>query len=413
MKIALVMPKSTMLQDPRVWPPLGLFYLSSQLEAQGHQTDFFDLNFDELPQDGEYDQMWVSTTAPQIAEAKRIAEVTKGWKTRRVLGGAGAWANPETHKDIPYDLIVAGEADHPYNIRRILESAQFGGGFLPLVMQKDLEWVRPPNRRWTTRYHSYMTDKSGNSYRMTSMFTVRGCPMSCAFCESGREGIIWDSMVRYEPMDTVEYQIREIKDLGFTGIGYYDDIFIINRKRTQAIMELHRKYGLKFRCFLRSDILSKHGGKAYLQELKDGGLIEIFVGVESADNHIKDNIHKGTTIEQDTDVLNWCRELGIVCKMSFILGLPGESRESMETTRKWILEHKPDKVQVDRLIPFSGTPLTKKPWEYDLNYEERPDDDWFFRGRDMNIHSFVSTSHLTRDEIDEFWHKLEIELHED
>jgi radical SAM superfamily enzyme YgiQ (UPF0313 family) len=168
---------------------------------------------------------------------------------------------------------------------------------------------------------------------------------------------------------------------------------------------------MKFRCFLRSDILCNHGGKDYLKDMQDGGLIEIFVGAESADNRIKENIHKGTTIEQDTAVVEWCKELDVTCKVSFILGLPGESLESMQKTRKWILKHKPDIVQTDRLIPFPGTPLTKNADEYDLKYETPVEEEWFFRGRyDMDSKSFVSTSHLTRDEIDTFWHFLEQEL---
>jgi radical SAM superfamily enzyme YgiQ (UPF0313 family) len=199
--------------------------------------------------------------------------------------------------------------------------------------------------------------------------------------------------------------------MGFTGLAYYDDIFIVNRKRTLKLIDLNAKYNMKWRCFLRSDILCKHGGKEYLKLLKDSGLIEVFVGVESASNQIKENIHKGTTIEQDTDVLYWCKELGIRCKMSFILGLPGESMETMKETRAWILNHRPDIVQVDRLIPFPGTPLTKNADEYDLKYEKQIEEEWFFRGRyDTDSKSFVSTSNLSRDEIDKFWHDLETEL---
>lgn len=166
-----------------------------------------------------------------------------------------------------------------------------------------------------------------------------------------------------------------------------------------------------FRCFIRSDILCKHGGKDYLKDLKNGGLIETFIGIESADNQIKENIHKGTTIEQDTAVVEWCKELGVTCKTSFILGLPGETLESMQKTREWILKHRPHIAQTDRLIPFPGTPLTSHPEQYDLNYDEMPDEEWFFRGRyDINSKSFVSTSHLTREQIDEFWHNLEDEL---
>ena len=165
---------------------------------------------------------------------------------------------------------------------------------------------------------------------------------------------------------------------------------------------------------MRSDILVNHGGRAYLELMKEAGLIEIFIGVESASNKIKDNIHKGTTIQQDTLVLKWCKELGITCKMSFILGLPGETMETMQATRDWILKNRPHIAQVDRLIPFPGTPLTDYPEEYDLKYSHIPDEEWFFRGRfDTRSKSFVSTSSLTIEQIDEFWHKLETEILEE
>ncbi len=413
MDVALVFPRSTFLSDPMTWPPLGLWYLAAQLEAQGHTTDFFDLSMDELPRDGDFDQLWLSATAPQMAEIRRIGDITQDWQqTRTVLGGASPWANPEGHQKIPYDVIVAGEADHPDTVKRIIDQAESPAKnpimFAPT--SKTLDWVLPPVRRWARRYHSHMPDLDGKMRRMTSLFTSRGCPMECAFCESGRHGVIWDRMTRYEPIPIVEHQIEESVGMGFDGLAYYDDIFIVNRRRTIKLLELHRKYDVVFRCFLRSDILCNHGGRDYLQAMVDGGLIEVFVGVESADNQIKKNITKGTTIEQDTLVAQWCKELGVTCKMSFILGLPGETRESMEKTRQWILKNRPERVQVDRLIPFPGTPLTDHPENYDLTYETRPDEDWFFRGRQGSGKSFVSTSELSVEEIDEFWSDLEDEL---
>ena len=414
MHIALVFPKSTFLSDPMTWPPLGLWYLAAQLEAQGHTTDFFDLSMDDLPEDGDFNQLWLSATAPQMAEIKRIGEITKYWTdTTTVLGGAAPWANPEGCKDLPYDVIVAGEADHPDTVRAVEERASFpqADRMMYVPTSSTLDWVLPPVRRWAKRYTSHMADRTGRMRRMTSLFTSRGCPMECAFCESGRHGVIWDRMTRYEPMDVVEAQIRESAEMGFGGLSYYDDIFIVNRHRTVELLELHKKYDMVFRCFMRSDILVKHGGRGYLEAMVDGGLIEAFIGIESADNQIKRNITKGTTIEEDTAVVEWCRELGVTSKTSFILGLPGETRESMEKTRAWILKHRPDRVQVDRLIPFPGTPLTDHPENYDLVYETRPDEDWFFRGRQGSGDSFVSTSSLSVEEIDDFWSALEEELH--
>ena len=202
-----------------VWPPLGLWYIAAQLEAQGHHTDFIDMSAnDTLPNDGEYDQMWISAKSPQIFEIKKIAEHTKDWtKTRTVLGGAAAWVNPETYRSM-FDLVVCGEGDHPDTIFDITNPT-FNGIYYP-ALRPNLDWVLPPLRRWALDYHSYMTSQDGNKYRMASLFTTRGCPMSCAFCSSGRLGTIWGNRTRYEPLHIVEHQIKECLDLGFTGIAF-------------------------------------------------------------------------------------------------------------------------------------------------------------------------------------------------
>jgi len=207
MDIALVFPPSTFLTNPMVWPPLGLWYLGAQLEAQGHKTDFFDLSLEkDIPSDGEYDQLWLSGKSAQMYEIRKIAEKTKNWtQTKTVFGGAAPWADPEGCKDLPFDLIVAGESDHPDTIRTILTAAynEKNTIYYPGI-SKDLEWILPPLRRWNLNYHAYMNDKQGNQYRMASLFTSRGCPMSCAFCESGRHGVIWDALTRYEPLWSVD-----------------------------------------------------------------------------------------------------------------------------------------------------------------------------------------------------------------
>jgi anaerobic magnesium-protoporphyrin IX monomethyl ester cyclase len=402
------MPKSTFLELPMVFQPLGLFYLAARLESLGHITDFFDLNVDGFPADI-YDEIWVSATSPQMSEIKRIGRKLLSYNARSVLGGASAWANPDACMDLGYNLVVSGESDSPESVRQILETQS---GHLTVPITKGLDWVLPPVRRWSHKYNSKLRDLNGEMIPATTMFSTRGCPLECAFCESGRHGVIWDRLTRYEPLEIVEHQIKEVKELGYGALCYYDDVLPLAKPRTLKLMELHRKYNMIWRCFLRSDIICNQGGYDYLKELRDGGLVEIFVGVESADNTIKDNIHKKTTIEQDTSIVRWCKELGIRCKTSFILGLPGESMESMEKTRQWILENRPDRVQCGRLIPFPGTPLFNNMQDYDIKMERNVDSDWFYMGKNDMNHSFVSTSHLSTQEIDDFWHKLNKELEE-
>lgn len=390
--------------------PLGLAYIGARLESLGYHTDLFDLNTDVLPEDGQYEQLWMSTTAPQIANVKEVGKTVSGWtKTKTCLGGAGVWASPQDFENLGFGMVVAGECDAEDATRKILELVENPNeshyAFFPV--KRDLNWVLPPLRRWADRYNAYFTDLQGNTYRATTMFSSRGCGFSCAFCESGRLGVVWSNKVRFEPLDIVEEQIKEAKSQNFDCLAYYDDIAPIQRNRTLALMELHKKYNMKWRGFIRTDLICNNGGREYLQEMKSGGLIEAFIGVESADNAVKDAIQKKTTIEQDTAVVRWARELGIKTKCSFILGLPTESRESIEKTRQWIFAEKPDRVQCGRLIVFKGVPLSSHPEKFDLQYEEQPPDDWYYSGDNgIGTRSFVSTSHLTRDEIDVLWHEL-------
>jgi len=416
MRICLVFPKSTFLIDPLVYPPLGLWYLAAQLEAQGHETDFRDLTRDFMPEDGEFDQVWISATSPQMHEVRRLALLTGSWRrTATVLGGAAPWARLDECSKMPFDLVVGGESDHPDTVRVIVDEAskilrglrpKDGVTLTPAITPGPLNWVLPPVRRWDVKYHATLQDHNGRHHRTTTLFTSRGCPMACAFCESGRNGVIWDRFVRYEPVELVDLQIKEAVDRGHTGLMLYDDILPLNKPRTLAIMPSFRRYGVVWRCFLRTDVIIHQGGYEYLAQLADAGLVEVLAGVESADNRIKDNVHKGTTIEQDTQVLHWCKQLGIKFKASFILGLPGEDRDSMERTRDWILQERPDRVDVNALIPFPGTPITRAEdymgVKFDVKWEEELPEEFWYKGPRDESNVVVSTSHLTSKEIGDF-----------
>jgi len=242
------------------------------------------------------------------------------------------------------------------------------------------------------------------------MFTSRGCPMACAFCESGRNGVIWDRFVRYESLELVEQQLREIYELGFTGVMFYDDILPLNKPRMLSILDMLKKYHFIWRCFIRTDVIAKQGGFEYLKQMRDAGLVEVLAGVESADNQIKDNIWKGTTIEQDTQALQWCKELGIKFKASFILGLPGEDKESMKATRQWILQQKPDRADVNILIPFPGTPITAHAAQFDLYWTEDVPEEYWFKGPRDESNALVGTSSLEPIQIEEFRNALISEM---
>lgn len=405
MNIGLVFPKSIFLVDPMVYPPLGLFYIASQLESQGHTTNFFDLSVDNFPDDGDFDQIWVSATSAQIQEVRRLGYVVADWqKTKTILGGSCAWSKPESCFDLGYTTVVEGEVDYPEAIRFLTTCS------LPHHYKtdppKNLNHIIPPVRRWADRYNAYLEDKDGIKYKTSTMFTTRGCPQSCLFCQSSRLGVIWGNSVRYEPFEIIEKQLDDIKGYGFTGVMFYDDIFPINKSRTLKILEELVKRNFVWRCFLRTDIIEKQGGYEYLKLMRDAGLVEVLAGVESADNQIKQNIYKGTTIEQDTQALLWCKDLGIKFKASLILGLPGESLESMKKTREWILKYKPDRADVNPLIPLPGTPIMEREKGYDLYWDTETPEEYWYKGNREHLDVIVGTSHLKPIEISNFHDNL-------
>jgi radical SAM superfamily enzyme YgiQ (UPF0313 family) len=154
--------------------------------------------------------------------------------------------------------------------------------------------------------------------------------------------------------------------LGFEPIQFYDDILPINPKRVRAMCQRLKELELIWRCFCRVDIITKHGGKDYLKFMYDHGLREVLIGAESGSQRILDNIHKETTVEQNARVLEWCDDIGLRCKLSFIIGLPGETRETVEETRGFLRKHLihaqrkvHHKVDLCSFIPMAGTPIYK------------------------------------------------------
>ncbi len=424
MKVALIWPKSTFLTDPMVYPPLGLWYIWSALEDAGHEAAYRDTSMDEYKTIPECDYYFVSGTSAQLMEIRNILRwIKKHRKGKTVLGGSHALTQTDKHlSSLGFDLVFKGEINNKEDLKKILE-AKPSEKIIYSRFSRDLSKLIKPCRKSAWRYRAFLEDKSGKKHPTATLFTSRGCPNRCAFCESGI-GRMWGSKIRFNPVETVIEELEECYSMGFTGIMFYDDILPINKKRTLKIIEVMQKYhkeiGAVWRCFLRTDILIKQGGFEYLRRMKKSGLVEVLVGVESASNKIKANVQKGTTIEQDTKVLKWCKKLGIKFKASLILGLPGETMETMGKTRKWIFENKPDRVDIGTYIPFPGTPITtdmaildgKYDIYLDMNHADKtqgdirmPETFWYKGPRDRSI-CLVGTSNLSPKQIGDYRNKL-------
>lgn len=396
MNIALVWPASTFLIDPMVYPPLGLWYLWTLLERNGHTAEFFDLDVDRIGLET-FDQYWVSGTTPQAEAIKQVGLDLKGAGKRSVLGGPHALFHGEEMQEY-FDVVVQGEVTTDHDIKDILSTDRH---LLRTVARPALGHLPLPVRRVAHRYKAKLKGRP-----CTTMMTSWGCPYKCAFCSSPD---IYGRKVRYVPLESVKEDINICKLYGFGAIQFYDDVLPLKRARTLEIAEHLSRRGMIWRCFMRSD-LAVRAGRDFLWQLASLGLVELLVGVESGSQEIKDNVNKGTTPEQDSTLLGWCKELDISFKASVILGLPGETRDTMEETRQWLLDNRPDRADINVLIPMPGTPLFDRAEEFDCRWSVPNPDEVFFKGTPGSLECVVETESLAANEILAFRNDLVAEL---
>ncbi len=185
-----------------------------------------------------------------------------------------------------------------------------------------------------------------------SIYTGRGCKSRCTFC-------LWPQTVgghRYR-VRSPEHVAAEIKQAmrDFPQVREFffdDDTFTDNLPRAEAIAKELGKLGVTWSCNAKANVPRKT-----LEVLKANGLRLLLVGYESGNQQILHNIKKGLLVDVARKFTKDCHELGIKIHGTFILGLPGETKETIEQTIKYAVELNPHTMQVSLAAPYPGTYL--------------------------------------------------------
>lgn len=183
-----------------------------------------------------------------------------------------------------------------------------------------------------------------------SLYTGRGCKSRCTFC-------LWPQTVgghryRTRSVENVVAEIAEAKRL-FPQVKEFffdDDTFTDDLPRAEAIAEGLGKLGVTWSCNAKANV-----PRATLEKLKAGGLRLLLVGYESGNQQILHNIKKGMRVDVAERFTRDCQDLGIAIHGTFILGLPGETRETIEETIRWACKVNPHTIQVSLAAPYPGT----------------------------------------------------------
>jgi hopanoid biosynthesis associated radical SAM protein HpnJ len=183
-----------------------------------------------------------------------------------------------------------------------------------------------------------------------SVYTGRGCKSRCTFC-------LWPQTVgghryRTRSVENVVAEIAEAKRL-FPQVKEFffdDDTFTDDLPRADAIAEGLGKLGVTWSCNAKANVPRKT-----LEKLKANGLRLLLVGYESGNQQILHNIKKGMRVEVAERFTQDCHDLGIAIHGTFILGLPGETQETIKETIAWACKINPHTIQVSLAAPYPGT----------------------------------------------------------
>jgi hopanoid biosynthesis associated radical SAM protein HpnJ len=216
-----------------------------------------------------------------------------------------------------------------------------------LEKMDDLPFVTPVYKRDLT-IENYFIGYLKHPY--ISIYTGRGCKSRCTFC-------LWPQTVgghRYRTR-SVGHVIEEIAwaTKAFPQVKEFffdDDTFTDDLPRAEAIAKELGKLGVTWSCNAKANVPRKS-----LEILKEGGLRLLLVGYESGNQQILHNIKKGMRIEVAERFTRDCHDLGITIHGTFIVGLPGETRETLAETVRWATKINPHTIQVSLAAPYPGT----------------------------------------------------------
>ena len=324
-----------------------------------------------LPLAKTYDLLVVHTSTPSFANDVKVAQAMKDQNPRLKVGFVGAKVAVEPEESLKASTAVdfVGRNEFDFTIKEVAEgrtwdridglSYRNDAGVIvhnperaTLENMDALPFVTEVYRR-DLRIEDYFIGYLKHPY--VSLYTGRGCKSRCTFC-------LWPQTVgghryRVRSVDHVVEEIRLAKHY-FPQVREFffdDDTFTDNLPRAEAIAKELGKLGVTWSCNAKANVPLET-----LKVLKDNGLRLLLVGYESGNQKILHNIKKGMLIDVAKRFTKDCHDVGVTIHGTFILGLPGETRETIQETIKFATEINPHTIQVSLAAPYPGTFLHKQ-----------------------------------------------------
>jgi radical SAM superfamily enzyme YgiQ (UPF0313 family) len=389
LRVLLINPRFRLPIDTRTTPHLGLAYLAAVSERRGDEVRVFDMDVeDERLADFVHgyrpDIVGITANTPQVKQAWRAAQEIKAViDVPIVLGGPHVSVLPEESISRPeVDIVVRGEGEAIWlQLCEVVEQCKtmdlldpssrlldpilgvsyqtLDGAFHhnpdapPIAELDSLPWPAYhffKMERYTSLQPTIDMVEGARSF---SIITSRGCPYRCSFCSQSIMPIKWRAR---SPENVLAEWKHLVHDLGAQEIGVLDDSANIRMDRLAQLADLLIENRLNhvpwiFVNGIRANLVTKE----LLAKLKQAGLKRTAFGVETGDPDILVSIGKRTDHDTIRKAFKAAKEVGIETIGFFIIGLPGDTEESMERTIRFAIELDPLIANFSMMTPYPGT----------------------------------------------------------
>ncbi|MGQ0552202.1 MAG: B12-binding domain-containing radical SAM protein [Planctomycetota bacterium] len=350
--------------------PLGIIYLASILRQQGADVECCD---ERVCAEAEVEAylrkaqiLGLSALTPHVNRAIRYAQRAKANNPQvvTVMGGPHATVDVDTFLDSgAIDYVIGGEAED--SIVDFMRGVDLGRTALAAVpgiafqradgtrhqnpqpaLIKDLDripfpaWEQLPFERYAAM----------NKEKLFYIFTSRGCPFRCVFCQKELTG----RGFRTRTVKNILDELQLIHDRYNPGnVLFIDELFTCQKKRVYEICEGIVERGLKLNmsCETRVDMLDYDMART----MKRAGFNRMYFGVESGSQRSLDTLVKDYKVEKVVEALKITRRAGIWTKVFLIVGTPGETLQDIAETAAVLREGLPDRVRTSLFNPLTAT----------------------------------------------------------
>ncbi|MEK7071880.1 MAG: radical SAM protein [Patescibacteria group bacterium] len=373
-RVLLVQPNYYYQRKSGVWtihPPMGLAYIAAVLEKNNIPVKILDANALNLSieqtvkeiSDWNADMVGISILTPGHNFAIEIAKKLPP-SVMSVAGGPHAAAIPEILLKNGFSIVARGEGEETCldlalgknlieipgisfkdgdKIKHNPDRAPLDINSLPIPARHLLisNGVDKPYSSETTQYFPWAT-----------ITTSRGCPYSCNYCNK----LTFGRQIRYRSPENVMEEIDFlVKNCQIKEISVSDDCFNFDLARAKKILDLlisrDYKISIRFSNGLRADKIDEE----FLEKAKKAGCSYIAIGIESGSQEILNRIPKGETLDDMRKAVAMIKKAGIPITGFFIIGLLGDTKETMEKTINFAKELDLDIASFNMAVPYPGT----------------------------------------------------------